>query len=241
MQKSLLALAVAASLALVSGCASTSGGSSDRLEQTGTKQDVSEAPVSQKNQASNEMTKENLQAEEVLERKEVEGGFQLTQSEWVCAGGSKTEKQSWVNDDIQPLLSLVDAEQYHVILNEKGRAKRLYGRSVDGDYFQWERLSDGQYLKIEPKRFAAETTIRLRFGERTGMDRLGEVQKLAIKQFLKQVQDEDESRTVERYMEKGTVELAFKGLIMNGKLIGPTEILWAKGHLNGEDARFLVD
>lgn len=245
MKSMFMLLAVAAGFGLMAGCASSPEhkAASEDLTVTEKNQPVTQGSVKEalpeiKTEVASEPVKR-------VEKKQEEPFQYLTEMAWETLdeekGFREASEPSWLTESVAELLKETGKGTVQVILNAEGKIQSIYGQSDQGEYFQWVLGSDKGYVRVEPKGFVTETIIRLKVGHRMGMEKLGLTQRLAVKRFFQDMQGKPLADKLDQYLEEGVVELTFKGLFMNRKLVGPTEILEAKGQLYGQELNFVLD
>lgn len=253
MSKTRLYLAMTAALIGVSGCSTTPDTSSsadlDRAHSREAVADQEKLGASGSNSGDQQdvLSASDIETGDQTSDASVEHHRYSTQDRWssvVMAPERPVSESfeaagvdaSWIENlpesEAQALLSRLQSSILHVVHDEHGEVHRLYGKDLEGEYVN-VACKGGLCGLVEPKGFVAETTITLSVGQRGSVDRLGKPQQLALRKLMQEVPDENKVAFA-----KGDVSLSFKALFMNGKLVGPTQIVEAKSRFEGKEITF---
>lgn len=108
----------------------------------------------------------------------------------------------------------------NVIHDGEGRIHSLYGKADSGEFFT-SKIEDGVLVLVKAQSPVMEPEIRLPITSRTSTEKLGLTQKLALKRSLQDLPEQERNNI----LNGENAEISFKALFVQGKMLGPTELL----------------
>lgn len=247
MKRRILCAAVLATIAGMSGCASAPEGEAASVELTKkeTSPETAGAVVpDQKVEAEDELDDDPVTKGDETAKDESLKWSQIDLSKGKDLLSQLTESgldQGWVasltSDERGGLSERMAEGVVHILHTKQGEVQEVYGLDSENKAYRVTRVGKG-YLLVEPKGFTAETTITLDIDPGPSVESLGLVQRLSAESLFEMVARGGGSVPYTEAFEESGLTLSFKALFMDGKMVGPTDIVSAVSRYEGKEVRF---